>query len=93
MIILEIVVGFAVGVLTGLLGWLFKFTKSCKYSLEFKALYIIFVAIALTVGAQLAHYKGAKYIAALTCGYINKRFFWGEDKPVKQLEISWLVIK
>ena len=70
MIILEIVAGFGAGIVSGFLGWLFKFTLKWKSNHLLKAMFIISIAIVLTVASELTGYKGAKYIAALTCGYI-----------------------
>lgn len=71
MIILEIVTGLGVGIIFGLLGWLFKFIKHLKYTIWFKAVYCLSMAIGVVLASDLTGFKGAKYIASLTFGYVS----------------------
>ena len=81
MIIVEIVTGLGVGFVVGLLSGLFKFIKlSSSKLIILKAVWCLFISVGLVVAATLTHFKGSKYIAALTFGYVSFRF-WGDHKP------------
>lgn len=92
MIFLEIAGGLIVGVVTGLMGWLFKFTQTWKFSHLLKAAYILILAIGFTIASSITGFKGSKYIASIICGYLCQ-IFWKEHKPSRYLEVMWLCIK
>lgn len=92
MMLLEIVFGFVAGVITGLFGWLFRFTLAWSSNFLLKTIYIILVAIILTVASELSGFLSAKYVAALTCGYICQ-LLWKGNKPSDELEKVWFVLK
>ena len=93
MIFLEIVSGLGAGLIFGLLSGLFNLTKNkSKHLLYLKGAWCLFISIGFVVVAEFTGFKGAKYIASLTFGYVSFRF-WGEDKPSRELSIVWIFFK
>ena len=92
MIILEIVVGLAIGIGFGFLSYLFKYISVWKSQLWLKAIWCISVAIGFVLAADLTGFKEAKYIASLFFGYVSFRL-WDTNKPSKELAQIWFFLQ
>lgn len=88
---LQNIVSFAFGVGLGLLSWLFKFIPDQDWRLTAKFIWLMSVALGLTLLEWKIHTTEAKYIAALFFGYTTYRL-WGKEKPAKHLYWFWFFI-
>ena len=79
-VLAEIVVGFIIGIIAGLLGWFFKYIKNDKLRMWVKFFYCIAVIIAFPVVADSQKYPEAKFIGSLLFGY-TCFCVWGPEKP------------
>jgi hypothetical protein len=91
-VILEFIVGTIIGVLAGLLGKGFKFFKKSKTVMRVKALWCLFWALAFMLASNLSGFPFAKFTASLSFGYVSYRI-WGEEKPIDELALFWLIFQ
>lgn len=88
MLFIDNIVGLAVGIVMGLIGHVFNYFKSWKYSMHLKMWYCIGCDIGFVLVGEQTKHSNSKYIASLAFGYTCYRV-WGEDRPTKEIGWFW----
>ena len=88
---IQVIIGFAVGIVVGLTAWFFKFI-TWKHSIYLKTFYCVSIAVGFVLASDFSGQTNAKFMASLTFGYTCSRF-WGHQKPAKQIAQLWIFIQ
>jgi NhaP-type Na+/H+ or K+/H+ antiporter len=92
MLFVQIISGFIIGGLMGIIGLIFNKLPKYKYLLHAKTVYCMICIIAFPVVADVVHFPNVKFIASLMFGYVGYRV-WGENKPSVYLYKIWFFLQ